>query len=136
MMGSNVNSTINVPKALWVKHVNLPSEVEKQFLETLRQEHSVLVPSPLSHLVDPITDQCVYGRVDITECKLVGRDLPVWGHVGLAQEQQQLMFSELEVNSGERIHVESQIPRRVLKNNNKQTHRINTCSPIFEQCMI
>jgi hypothetical protein len=55
----------------------------------------------------------VYRRIDIAECPLVRRQLPVRVHVPLARHEQQLFLSELGIDESQSDTVKCQIPGRV-----------------------
>ena len=68
--------------------VSSPSKVQQKFLEALGKEDGVLFSSFPSEFIDTITSESMHWWVDVTECKLVCRNLSTWRHVRLAEEQQ------------------------------------------------
>src|SRR5690242_1717938 len=64
-------------------------------------------------LVDAPCGPRVYRRIHITECPLVRRQLTIWVHVPLAQQQNELLLGEIRIDQGKRHAMESEIPRGV-----------------------
>ena len=64
----------------------LPSEINKQFLKTARQEFVIPCSFASRHLVDHKTCECMNRRVYITQGKLISWHLAIRRHVPLSKE--------------------------------------------------
>ena len=55
----------------------------------------------------------MHGRIYVAEVPFIGRNLSVGMGIQVAQHQQKLLFSEVEVHQRKRKRVEGQVPRRI-----------------------
>ena len=69
--------------------------------------------SLLLDLVDTPRGPGMHWRIHIAERPFVSRQLPVRMHVPFAQQEHELLFSELGINQRERHAVKRQVPGRV-----------------------
>jgi len=65
----------------------------------------------LLHPVEKDRRPGLYRRVDIAEVPLIGRDLPGWMQVRLAQQQIELLLGEIGVDGRQRESVKGEVPR-------------------------
>ena len=98
---------------LRVLPVHPPVEVELQAVKRARQELDVLASQVLLDLEEVEGGPGMDGRVHVAEVPLVGRDLPVRVEIQAAQQQQELLLGEVEIDERERNGVERQVPGRV-----------------------
>jgi hypothetical protein len=91
--------------------VDPPGEVQGELLEGVPEELDVaLAPAQLLDVVDEERGPGVHRRVHVAEVPLVGGDLAVRVQVALAQNQVELALGEVEIDEGERVEVERQVP--------------------------
>lgn len=92
-----------------------PIEIQNELLESSGQKHPIPLAPLVGHFVDPPNGPRMNRGVDIFEGKLIGRYLPIGGHVPLPEEQDELVLGKLGVHFGKRDHVEGEVPGGILQ---------------------
>ena len=103
--------------------VDPPGEVDQELVEDPAEEREVALATRGADLVDAPGRPGMHRGIDVGERPFVCRDLAVRVHVPLAQQEDELLFRELRVDTREREHVKGEIPGRVPRVLPRVRHR-------------